>query len=64
MTGHAVVVAGAGPTGMTLAGELAVFNGLVAVLARLVTVLGQLPKTQPGPDQDRQHREQLQGTVA
>ena len=43
--------------GLTLPGEL-------AVLAGLVTVLGQLLKAQPGPDQDREHREQLQGTVA
>ena len=34
MTGHAVVIAGAGPTGMMLAGELALAGVDVAIIER------------------------------
>ena len=37
MTGHAVVIAGAGPTGMMLAGELALAGIDVAIAERRVS---------------------------
>ena len=46
MTGHAVVIAGGGPTGLMLAGELALAGIDVAVVERRLDQ--NLPSSRPG----------------